>query len=280
MRVVGGHQRRVPSNLTVCDMFKQDRENKCIKVTVSYSNVDAAFLNYGATLISLRTPDIFGDKKNIVLSFDTIKEYTESRHFIGASIGRTAGRIKSGRYKMDGTWYNVEKNEGDNHIHGGNQGFDNVYWQTEIFEEHGKTKVLFKHTFLERHEGYPGNLAMVICYTIYESGKLEIEYKGISDKKTIVNPTNHTYFNLSGNKKSPVIDHKIWLNSDAFFELDKDHTLKRVLPVENTIFDMNKLKNVGTIIYSDNAQIRQEKGLNHPALANLQNETQISSKKS
>lgn len=249
-------------------MIKKEIENAFIKISVYYPDVEVVLLNYGATLLCLSVPDKFGNKKNIILAYDEVNQYLNERPFIGSSIGRSAGRIKEGRYKMDGIWYNLEKNEGDNHLHGGTQGFDNVFWHTEVFEEPGKTKVCFSYCFHENSTGYPGSLKMEIYYVIYSTGKLEILYQGVSDKKTIINPSNHTYFNLSGEIDTTVHDHRILINSNEFLVLNKDHTIRKINSVVDTPFDIRQLTPIETIIHSNHQQIEQEGGINHPFIFN------------
>ncbi|MFQ3620120.1 MAG: aldose epimerase family protein [Spirochaetales bacterium] len=164
----------------------------------SKQGLKTEIISYGAAIKSFQMPDRKGERKEITLGFDTLKEYEENRRFFGATIGRVANRIANGTFSLYGKEYSLVKNNGPNHLHGGIQGFDRVVWTAETFSQSDKVSVVFTYTSPEGEEGYPGELHTVVTYTFSDEGELSISYEAETNEPTPVNLTNHTFWNLKG----------------------------------------------------------------------------------
>lgn len=240
-------------------------DEKLSTIKIRQADFSVELFSYGASLTELCLPDRAGRLENVILNFPEKQGYLATRSFLGASVGRCAGRIAGGKYLLFGQELQLEKNEGENHLHGGSEGFDTVYWSHEIVKQAEAVTVVFSHIFKDGEGGYPGNLTMKISYTIYSDKRIKISYWGRADKDTLLNPTNHTYFNLSGGTDETVDQHYLSLSSDRFVPLDQMH-VPVYPPLESvgTIFDSRKPLQLRRVFESKNHQIVQEKGLNHP----------------
>jgi aldose 1-epimerase len=195
--------------------------------------ITATVMNLGGTVISLKIPDREGEIKEVTLGFDNLQQYLANHSYFGAAIGRFANRIANGVFQLDGVKYCLARNEnGLNHLHGGNKGFDKVVWQAESFHGPNLNGVTFSYLSPDGEEGYPGNLKVTIIYSLNEDNEFKIEYKAQTDKPTIVNLTNHTYWNLAGAGSGTVMNHQLTLNS------------KKYLPVNNSLIPTGEIKTV------------------------------------
>jgi aldose 1-epimerase len=183
------------------------------------AGMEVKITNYGGTITHWTAPDKAGKYENVVLGFDSLAGYLTPPPYFGAIIGRYGNRIANGKFKLEGKTYQLAQNNNGNHLHGGLKGFDKVFWNAEAIE--GKEPAL-KLTYLSKdgEEGYPGNLAITVTYTLQTDNSLKMEYSATTDKATVVNLTNHAYFNLSAAKKD-ILDHEIMLNADKFLPVDK-----------------------------------------------------------
>lgn len=227
-------------------------------------------LDYGGIITEIMAPDREGKIENIVLGFDTLEEYYDNPHYFGAVVGRFAGRIKNGIVYLDGNDYQVTTNENNHHLHGGRQGFSHVLWDSTVIEKENEISIMFSYVSPNGEEGYPGNLEIKMTYTITADNELIISYWGISDKKTILNPTNHTYFNLSGDLKRSILDHELKISSHQFIELN-DELLPtgKVLAVDQTVFDFRKGRAIRDGVISTHPQnALATNGYDHPFLLN------------
>ena len=185
-----------------------------------------------------------------------MEDYIEYKYFFGATIGRFANRIANSSFDINGVQYKVPKNEGENSLHGGIVGFDKKVWNEEPSENDSNDSIEFSYLSVDGEEGYPGNLNVKVKFTITDDNEFKIEYNAISDKDTIVNLTNHSYFNLSGQGSGDVLKHKIMINADKFTINDKNSIPTGVIAsVENTPMDFRKLTYVGENISSSYQQI-------------------------
>ncbi|RHW41458.1 galactose mutarotase [Neobacillus notoginsengisoli] len=234
-------------------------------------------LDYGCIITEFIVPDREGKLENIVLGFDNIEDYVEHSPYFGAVVGRIAGRIKEGRFTLDGKDYHMAKNNGENHLHGGERGLDKVIWNLETKIETDKAQLIFTYESPDGEEGYPGNVSLRTVYTITDQNELVIEYNGTTDKKTILNLTNHTYFNLSGNAKSTILEHTLQIDSDKFLELDSGlMPTGRLLDVEGTAFDFRNGRKVADGPASSHPQnILAGKGYDHPFVLNRKKQPAI-----
>ena len=201
-------------------------------------------------------PDKDGIPGNTVLGYDTLEEYQNDEAFFGAVIGRVGGRIKNAELALDGHTYNFSENDGNNHIHGGPNGFHRAHWDS--FAEIGSDEVRITFSYVSTHgeEGFPGRLITEVIYTINEANELIISYRAESDKKTMVNLTNHSYFSLSGNLDRIALNHELTMDSDSFVELDNSLLpTGNIIPVENSVFDFRNGRKISEGINSQHPQI-------------------------
>lgn len=220
-------------------------------------------MNYGGIIVSLEVPDRNGNPVDVILGFDSLRAYEKRNPFFGALVGRYGNRIGKAKFVLDGKEYNLVKNNNGNHLHGGTKGFDKVIWKVdEIAAEDG---VAIKLSYLSKdmEEGYPGNLNVEVIYTLTADNTVKFDYKATTDKKTIINLTQHTYFNLNGCQRD-VLDHEISLNADKFVVVDE--TLiptGEIRSVENTPFDFRTPVRIGERINDKDQQIQFGRGYDH-----------------
>jgi aldose 1-epimerase len=234
---------------------------------VNDAGMEVESINYGCIVTKLLVLDKQGKLENVVLGFDTIEEYIEHSPYFGAVVGRFAGRIKGAEFSLDAS-YTLAKNNGGNHLHGGLKGFDKVLWKPEIKENSDSISIEFSYLSKDGEEGYPGNLQMKVTYTLTNNNEFIISYEGVSDKKTLLNVTNHSYFNLSGDLKRDILDHVLTIKSDRFVELDQELIpTGEILPVENTPFDFKEGRPIKDGVESKHPQnILAGKSYDHPFL--------------
>ena len=201
--------------------------------------LEAEILDYGATIRTLSVPDRSGKQTDVVLGYDTLEEYLKNPNYFGATIGRFANRIRAGRFSLNGQTYTLAVNNGPNHLHGGLVGFDKHIWQAEETPEGLRFSRLSPHM----EEGYPGNLQVSVTFSL-EKSALTIRYEAQSDQDTILNLTNHSYFNLSGS--GDIQDHLLQIASDAITPNDPDCLpTGEIMPVAGTAVDFRQPKAVG-----------------------------------
>ena len=208
-------------------------------------------INYGATIENILVPDSKKRPENIVLSYNTIEEYFNDPHYLGCTVGRYANRISGGLLKINNTTYQLSQNEaGKNHLHGGYNGFNKKIWHVDrTFKESGKAGVVLSLVSPDLEEGYPGNMSVEVTYTLSNLNELSIAYNASTDRPTVVNLTNHTYFNLSGGK-SDISSYLLNINATEFTPTDNSYIPRgSIEPVENSIFDLRKPKHVGEFMH-------------------------------
>ncbi|MCM8536860.1 MAG: galactose mutarotase [Lentisphaeraceae bacterium] len=177
--------------------------------------------NFGAIVTSINVPDENGELADVVLGFDDLESYLSGHPFLGAICGRIAGRITNSKFELEGKTYSLEINDSPNHLHGGNKGFDKALWSAQLNEQ--ENSLVFKHTSPHMDAGYPGELNLSVEYIWTDQSELKINYKINTDRTTIVNVTNHSYFNLSG--QGDVLGHILQIDADAFAPTDQNMTL-------------------------------------------------------
>ena len=228
--------------------------------TLSDGKVEARIMSFGAIIVSLKTPNRNGKLDDIVLGYDTLAEYVANSHnFYGAVIGRYANRIAHGAFTLDGKQYSLPKNNGDNTLHGGPDGFYNVLWTpTQI-----SNGVEFTYLSKDGEEGFPGNLTAKVKYTL-EGGALRVEYSATTDKPTVVNLTQHSYFNLSGEGKGDILGDMLTLHASRFTPIDGSLIpTGEVKSVEGTPFDFRKATRIGERIEAGDEQLKRGGGYDH-----------------
>ncbi len=180
-------------------------------------------MEYGAIILDILTPDQNGKFENIVAGYDSPEDYFKDQSYFGAVVGRYANRIAGGRFKLNGIDYHLSKNEKNiNHLHGGFNGLNKKIWKGSPIPGVGNEAVKFEYTSPDGEEGYPGNLNITVTYTLNDSDELHIDYQATTDKPTVVNLSNHSYFNLSGDFNSGILEHQLEINADSFLTVDQE----------------------------------------------------------
>ena len=230
-------------------------------------------INYGGIITSWKAKDRDGSYEDIVLGFDNLSDYESSSPYFGALIGRYGNRIKEGKFSLDGVDYTLEVNNGENHLHGGVKGFDKVIWEVEKEVKESSAALILRYISTDMEEGYPGNLDVKVIYTLTNYDELKVRYEAETDKKTIVNLTQHSYFNLSANLSRDILAHQITIDADSFLPVDKTLIPSGELrDVEGTPFDFREPKRVGDDINEDYKQLTFGNGYDHCWVLNNQNE--------
>lgn len=234
-------------------------------------------LNYGCMITSILVPDKNGNYENVVLAFDDFSSYLTNRPYLGAVIGRVAGRIKNSCFELNGKTYKLYANENRNHLHGGEKGFHHVIWQAAGFSKKEEVGVRFLHRSVDGEEGYPGNVDVQVTYTLNNQNELIISYYAISDQDTPLTLTNHTYFNLSGNAQRDILQHELKIKSDRFLPLDHEFIpTGEIKDVAGTPFDLRQGKTLKEVIDSTDPQIvLVGQGYDHPFVLNAHYEKEI-----
>lgn len=216
----------------------------------------AKITSYGALLTELHVPDSSGNPANVVLGFDNLQSYLNGHPYFGATTGRVANRIAKARFRIDGQEYQLASNEGPNHIHGGLRGFDKVLWEGKpVRVQKDAVAVQFHYLSRDGEEGYPGNLDVTVTYTLTDNNELRIDSEAMTDKPTIVNLTNHSYFNLAG--AGDILDHEIMIAADRYTPVD-DQLIPtgEIATVKGTPLDFTSPRKIGERI----AQLKPKPG--------------------
>jgi aldose 1-epimerase len=225
--------------------------------TLSAGGSEARIATYGGAVVSLRVPDRSGQLVDVVLGFDTLEPYLAHRDFFGALIGRFGNRIAHGRFSLDGREHTLACNNGPNHLHGGPRGFDKLVWQARPAAQGSALEL--RHRSPDGEEGYPGNLDVTVVYTLDAQGALRIDYHATTDAPTVVNLTNHSYFNLAG--QGSILDHELQIDAAHYLPTDAGAIpLGELRPVEHTPFDFRAPKPIGRDIQAPDEQLRLASG--------------------
>ncbi len=224
--------------------------------------LEVSIINYGGIIVSLKIPDRAGKVGEVTLGFDSLEGYLEKSPYFGCIVGRFANRIARGRFTLEGVEYTLAQNNGPNSLHGGLQGFDKVVWEAEPFENEAGVGLTLKYLSPDGEEGYPGNLSVTVIYTLTNDNELKIDYTAATDQPTVLNLTNHTYFNLAGG--GDILGHKLMLNADKFTPIDETLIPTGELrPVEGTPLDFRQATPIGARIEQADEQLRLAGGYDH-----------------
>jgi len=225
----------------------------------------------GAAIHSLSVPDRTGKVADVVLGYDTPREYLAKPQYFGATIGRYANRIAHGKFTLDGRQYTLETNDGSNHLHGGAHGFDKALWSIDNVTSGSPARVVLSYVSRDGAGGYPGTLKTTATYTLSERNELSVEYRATTDRPTIVNITNHTFFNLAGaTGHDDILSHRLTLHADAYTPVDAT-----LIPtgerrkVAGTAFDFRQARIIGQFIHDGrDEQLRLGRGYDHNFVLN------------
>jgi aldose 1-epimerase len=234
---------------------------------IENKGIKAAFTNYGGRLIGLWVPDKNGKSIDVVVGMNSAKGFkTATEPYFGATIGRVGNRIANGKFTLEGKQYQIPINNGKNALHGGTKGFQDVVWDAN--KTNGNTLV-FSYISPEGEQGFPGNLSVKVTYTITDDGAIKMEYEATTDKATIVNLTNHAFFNLNGEGSGSILDHELQIYADQFTPVDEGLIPSGALkPVKNTPFDFTSKHTIGERIESKDEQLKFGKGYDHNYVLN------------
>jgi aldose 1-epimerase len=255
----------IPAQSIAESPFGKTADGKDVKLfTLKNKNgVEVGVINRGGIIVSLKTPDKNGNIQDIVLGYDSLGGYAANNNYFGALIGRYGNRIGSGKFTLDGVEYKLAQNDGKNHLHGGANGFDKVFWNIEEGPSKGNSLKL-TYTSKDGEEGYPGNLNTEVVYTLTDDNELKIDYKATTDKKTVVNLTQHTYFNLSGDASKDILGHKLSIDSDSLLPVDKGLIpTGKMTAVKGTPFDFKTATVIGARINAKDQQLQLGEGYDH-----------------
>ena len=237
------------------------------EVTLKNSHgVELHAISYGGIITSLKVPDRAGKPGDIVLGLDKPESYWADPPppFFGAIVGRYGNRIGKGKFTLDGKPYSLATNNGVNHLHGGNKGFDKVLWAIATKDAPEGSQAIFSRTSKDGEEGYPGNLQVRVTYTLTEKNELIVDYHATTDKATPVNLTQHSYFNLAGEGSGDILGHQLTIDADRYTPVD-DTLIPtgELAPVQGTPFDFRQPTAIGARIDQDNPQLKNGKGYDH-----------------
>jgi aldose 1-epimerase len=238
-------------------------EQKIELITLTNKNgVTAQFTNFGGRIVSLYLPDSNGNVVDVIVGPGTIKDFLACKEkYYGATIGRYGNRIAKGKFSIDGKQYTLATNNNDlNHLHGGVIGYNDVIWN---FTRQGDSSVIFSYLSKDGEEGYPGNLDVKVTYTLTSANAVDMLYEAVTDKKTVVNLTNHAYFNLNGYDKGTINNHILQINANQYNPVDAGLIPTGIESVINTPFDFTKPVAVGSRIDADNIQLKNGLGYDH-----------------
>ncbi len=243
--------------------------------TLSNTNgVKAKIINYGATVVSLEVPDRNGKFSDVVLGYDNIEGYVADKSYFGAIIGRYGNRIGKGKFKLDGKEYQLSINNGENQLHGGTEGFNKKLWTVDATDESNLgPSITLSYVSKDGEEGYPGTVKLTVNYQLTNLNELKINYTGTTDKTTILNPTHHSYFNLTGDPNKTILDEELWIDADKFTPVDKGLiTTGELADVKGTPMDFRKPIKVGARINDDYEQLKLGRGYDHNFVLNKHQE--------
>lgn len=228
--------------------------------------MEVCVMNYGAKIVSLVVPDQQEEFRDVVLGYSSIDEYLSGEPTFGATCGRYSNRIAKGKFNIGDEQYTLAINNGPNHLHGGIKGFSSVMWNVSQHSDHSVT---FSYLSKDGEEGYPGNLSVEVTYTLTNDNRLEIFYRATTDKATVFNPTNHSYFNLSGEGDPSIYDHFLTIHADSYLPTDATSIpLGDPAPVNGTPMDFRTPTAIGLRIDNDFEQLRLGVGYDHNYIVN------------
>jgi len=247
----------------------KDGQAADLYVLTNANGMEAAITNYGGIVVSVKVPDRAGKFDDVVLGFDNLEGYLTNAPYFGALIGRYGNRIGGARFTLEGHEYHLAQNDGHNSLHGGLRGFDKRVWSARDVSANGASAIQLSHVSKDGEEGYPGNLTANVTYTLTADNELKIEYSATTDKDTVINLTNHSYFNLAGEGHGDILSHMVTIHADRFTPVDSTLIPTGELQsVAGTPLDFRTPTAIGARIESDNEQMKLGHGYDHNFVLN------------
>lgn len=258
-------------NISTSDYGVTPKDDSIKKYTLSNKNgMKVEVINFGGIITSLTAPDRNGKYEDVVLGFTKPEGYFDGNpYYFGALIGRYGNRIANAKFSLEGKTFEIDKNDGPNSLHGGKEGFHTRFWNIEVVKDVKFPTLKLSYTSADGEEGYPGKLTTTVFYTLTDDNALEISYEAETDKPTVVNLTQHSYFNLSGNFTKTITDHEMQINADKFLPVNET-----LIPtgeqkaVKDTPFDFTISKPIGKDISAEDDQLKKGKGYDHNWILN------------
>ncbi len=244
-----------------------DGKQTDLYVLKNHNGMEAAFTNYGGRIVSLVVPDKNGKMTDVVAGFSNVQDYVKSTEpYYGGTIGRYGNRIAKGKFTLDGKQYHLSINNGVNTLHGGKKGFQDVVWNADKLND---STIQLTYLSKDGEEGFPGNLNVKVTYSLTGDNSLKCEYEATTDKTTVVNLTNHAYFNLNGEGSGTILNHSVQIYADKYNPIDSGWIpLGPIATVKGTPFDFTTPTTIGARINDDNQQLKNGKGYDHNFVLN------------
>lgn len=238
-------------------------------VLTNKNGAQVSITNFGGIVVSIKVADRQGKLGDVVLGYDSVDGYVKDSAFFGALIGRYGNRIAHGKFSLGGVTYTLAQNNGENSLHGGKMGFNKVLWDAREVSTKDGPALELKYTSKDGEEGYPGNLSVTVVYTLTNHNELKIEYTATTDKATVLNLTNHSYFNLAGPGGSDILQHQLTLHANQFTPVDSGLIPTGELRgVQRTPFDFRQPTAIGARIDQEDEQLKLGKGYDHNFVLN------------
>tara|TARA_B100001059_G_C17773463_1_gene549861 strand:- start:145 stop:1278 length:1134 start_codon:yes stop_codon:yes gene_type:complete len=234
------------------------------KYLLKNSNCEVEVITYGGIITSIKVPDMNNNLIDIALGFKNLDAYLEGHPYFGAIVGRFANRIDNGKFLINEEEYKLALNNNGTSLHGGIKGFDKVNWNVVNYDYLNKRSIKLNYLSKHMEEGYPGNLDIYVTYTLLDDNELKVEYQAETDKTTVLNLTQHSYFNLSGESSGDILDHELLINADSFLPVnEKIIPTGEIKNVQDTPFDFRKRKKIRRDILKNNRQLKLGNGYDH-----------------
>lgn len=238
---------------------------------INSRGTEVKITDFGGRIVSLKTADRAGNLADIVLGFDTLEGYLNKNPYFGALVGRYANRIAKGKFELNGHTYELARNNGGNALHGGLRGFDKAVWESQIVDTGNGLALELEYVSKDGEEGYPGTLKVVVTYTLNENNELSMDYRASTDEDTVLNLTNHSYFDLTGQFAGNILNHQVTIHADRFTPVDSNLIPTGELrDVTGTPFDLRKPGPIGARIDEDYEQLKLGWGYDHNFVLNGQ----------
>jgi aldose 1-epimerase len=239
----------------------EDGQQTDLYILTNKHGMEVAITNYGGTVVTLKVPDRNGQIEDVVLGYDKLDDYAAGKAYFGATVGRYANRIAHAKFTLDGATYTLPKNDGDNHLHGS---FNKRVWTAKDVSSRGEQALELTYLSKDGEEGFPGNLSVEVVYTLTDQNELKIDYSATTDKDTVLNLTNHCYFNLAGQGNGDILQHQLMIRADRFTPVDAALIPTGELRnVKGTPFDFTTANVIGARIDQDDQELKLGRGYDH-----------------